>query len=345
MCPIAARGDNNVPITDDDCAALLRRIARGIPTPEYVLDVNPFVHHAENLPEGILFLVNWQDPRNNEAGYWVETGRNTRISSESPTVDKTTMQFYEGRVPDGNITVWLMHIYKLDRTEQYTKWLCRRELDMVLWLANLARMEENNRGSSNESEVVNGNERKPPATSESSIQNNPFPDLGEFNYDDGYLELDDLIDYASSSSPENSSGVSVNSEYYLDSEVSSFREMPNDGNPGSHQRNVNRFMVSATRGSNQVLMRPPPGSEYNIDPHAKSKEIRTADPKNKGDGTLPAATTDRGGSQVGKKLEHVAGAREGNALTNAGPSNSSDRGKKGGCSLAKMGMKFLCFSP
>ncbi|XP_068653754.1 uncharacterized protein [Aristolochia californica] len=202
-------------------------------------------------------------------------------------------------------------------------------------------MEENHPASSNDFEVVNGNERRPSATSES--QYNPLSDLAEFYYDEpynfngeDYLEFNDLMDYPSSSSQKNSSAVSMNSDYYMDSEAS-FREMRNDGYP-EEERNVNR-MVSTTSGSIQVLMRPSPL----VSEHNKETNPMTTDPQNKGGLTHPAATTDRATSQETKKWKSVAEDAKGNAI--AGPSNSSSGGKRSGSSLAKMAMKFLCVSP
>ncbi|KAG9440907.1 hypothetical protein H6P81_021072 [Aristolochia fimbriata] len=344
MYPVAAPDENNASVTDDRRAALLRRIARGSPTPEDVLDVNPFVHHAENLPEDMLFLVNSPDRRHNEAGYWVDTGRNKRLTSTLPIVEKTTLQFYEGQAPDGNITVWLMHIYKLDCTEQYPKCLCMLDTDLELLLANLARTEENTPAFSNDSEVVSVNELRPPAASESSIRNIILRDHIDLDFiGEDYLELNDLAGYASSSSSENSSELSINSEYYLDSEEPSFREIRDDGYPDSGQRKVNRLVVSAPPLSDQVLIRLPPGSDGNKDFNPKNKENQNTDPQNKGHSTLPTGSADREASRDTKKPKHVADAHEGTAT--AGPSNSSGGDKKGGKGLAKMGKKFFCFAP
>ncbi|KAJ0982179.1 hypothetical protein J5N97_010434 [Dioscorea zingiberensis] len=129
--------------TDEDIVLFLGAWEFGDPIPTNVItEVDPLSIEPWNLPEGMLYLCSFNDPQiwksNSEiketsAGYWKSEGGVFRVSTSSFMVGrKTTREFYEGHMPFGKRTGWMMHEYQADQkacqgmmaTKEYSS-LCR----------------------------------------------------------------------------------------------------------------------------------------------------------------------------------------------------------------------------
>ncbi|KAJ0982170.1 hypothetical protein J5N97_010425 [Dioscorea zingiberensis] len=129
--------------TDEDIVLFLGAWEFGDPIPTNVItEVDPLSIEPWNLPEGMLYLCSLNDPQiwkgNSEiketsAGYWKSEGGVFRVSTSSFMVGrKTTREFYEGHMPFGKRTGWMMHEYQADQkacqgmmaTKEYSS-LCR----------------------------------------------------------------------------------------------------------------------------------------------------------------------------------------------------------------------------
>lgn len=264
----------------------------GAPHPENVLtdvDVDPYAVAPWNLPPNMLYFINSDHDialkgengiKATEGGYWFSS-----TWTQTPTMGRvTTKDFYGGKAPHGEKTDWVMKEYTMDKSLGSSS-LCKvfkhndgnhseerqqavaDDADGEFVEAMLLRMledEENISGFqrlSNTSQVPSRNKRGPPVMSASHLPN-LRPNFVWVPGDDDFLEEKDLVGTASSSSlsSENTwvSSMTLNDEYF-DPEA-----LLGELNPSiqdtTNRQNVDccRATGSASRGSHQVHVQPPP---------------------------------------------------------------------------------------
>ncbi|KAI3513194.1 hypothetical protein L1887_20521 [Cichorium endivia] len=86
----------------------------GKPLPSNVeFEVNPYQYLPQNLPGNLWYLCSVVK-KESEFGFWVETGNPCEIFSNSAIHGfRNTLNFYEGRAPQGRKTDWVMQEYRI----------------------------------------------------------------------------------------------------------------------------------------------------------------------------------------------------------------------------------------
>lgn len=255
----------------------------GKPIPMNVTsDVNPYKYKPSDLPVDLWYLCSGVN-KDAECGYWLETGEAHEIFSNSAIIGyRTTLHYYEGRVPHGRKTDWVMQEYKItdkcnNNMKKDHRSLCRvfladgKRSPCGHFIANIDVKISINLGPTT---VSNMNSRGHDSTRElmeKTMGNNTGsslmtmasqdPSLGNDNEMDcilrgDYFELNDLVDPVScSSSSTNSSCLSMTSDEYFDS-MALLQELDGDV---THQDITDlsvKFNLSAPVKSKEVIVHP-----------------------------------------------------------------------------------------
>ncbi|KAJ8645736.1 hypothetical protein MRB53_007484 [Persea americana] len=282
----------------DDTEMLLHldKMMHGAPHPQNVLtdvDVDPYAVAPWNLPPNMLYFINSDHDislkgengiKATEGGYWF-----SKTWTQSPTMGRvTTKEFYWGKAPRGEKTVWVMKEYTMDKFLGSSS-LCKvfkhnngndseerqqavaddaQGESVEAMLLRMLEHEENISGFqslSNMSQVVSGNRHGPPLISGSHLQNLRPPNYVWVPGEDDFLEEKDLVGSASSSpsSSENTwvSSMTLNDEYF-DPEAL-LRELTPSIQDTTNKQNVDccRATGSASLGAHQVHFQPPPSGK------------------------------------------------------------------------------------
>ncbi|KAI3513193.1 hypothetical protein L1887_20520 [Cichorium endivia] len=109
--PLAAENEH---WTDEGIFMSLLNLSTGKTLPSHVeFEVNPYQYRPEDLPGGLWYFCS-EVKKESEFGFWVETGEPCEIFSNSVIHGfRTTLRFYEGRVPHGGKTDWVMEEYRI----------------------------------------------------------------------------------------------------------------------------------------------------------------------------------------------------------------------------------------
>lgn len=123
--------------------------------------------------------------RATEAGYWKATGKDRKISTKSSMIGtKKTLVFYGGRAPQGRRTDWVMHEYRLDKTQ------CEAAAGVQDAFV-LCRVFKKN-----------GIEPRIGSSNEPSIQRNAFPSVMNSSFSDKMTKPDVVEDLSDKSYPQ-----------------------------------------------------------------------------------------------------------------------------------------------
>ncbi|KAI3762875.1 hypothetical protein L1987_53317 [Smallanthus sonchifolius] len=210
--PIAAENEY---WTDEAIFMSLFNLKRGKPLPLNVItDVNPYQYRPLDLPVDLWYLCSGVK-KDAECGSWVQTGDACEIFSNSAILgSRTTLQFYEGRAPDGRKTNWVMQEYRItERRDNETKdhrALCR------VFLADEYKPSSTHCIAYPDVKISSNSGPKTVSNVDSIGHENPS-DMDCILRGD-YIELNDIIDPGSrSSSFANSSCLTMTSDEYFDS--------------------------------------------------------------------------------------------------------------------------------
>ncbi|KAM7521096.1 hypothetical protein LguiB_020058 [Lonicera macranthoides] len=116
MCPpapVPPLADISLYWSDEELFTSLDKIIRGSPVPDNVIpDVNPYQIQPSVLPDGVWYLISSEEKKDAEHGFWKAKGEATDIFTNSTITGwRTTLEFYEGQVPNGRRTDWVMQEY------------------------------------------------------------------------------------------------------------------------------------------------------------------------------------------------------------------------------------------
>ncbi|KAL1564449.1 NAC domain-containing protein 41-like isoform X2 [Salvia divinorum] len=245
MCP-PARPPCEIGLywSDEQIISLLADYSPGSHLPDNVLeDSNPFLYPPFNLPEGMWYLVHSNMEKGLTNGFWKAKGEPCKVYSNNGINGwRTTLEYFEGLAPDGQLTNWLMQEYKITPNElsdkcspKASRLLCRVFLcgDDMMISQNCKHIIESKNLNPVKSIKPDTNvtsdqdtEHEPRANRESDVGTldvKPSSPPGDFSklecFSKGdFLELNDLVDPEShSSSSQNSSCPSKLSEEYFGS--------------------------------------------------------------------------------------------------------------------------------
>ncbi|XP_008806192.2 NAC domain-containing protein JA2-like isoform X1 [Phoenix dactylifera] len=320
-------------------------------------------------------------------GYWKSMDDLRILTSTPTVGRKTTREFYIGKAPHGNKTQWMMHEYQAEQKtrqginiEQDHCSLCRVFLQiderpnheeqhnsiiadaadgdyLECVLLNLLAQEENNlssRDAVNRSQMVGRDQQGQSVLSGASVTGPETDSSAEDVYatcdfsKGDYLELNDLYSPGtSSSSSDNSSLMSVNSDECFDADAL-LRDIENEHIPRVEEEHVDcRYSVSASIKSNQVVIRPPPGSVCRNSSSNLVVEGGTfANP-------IPERARTFGPSSSAYELSHnrkasTSGKSPGShsdqssSSSSCGSRTSQGRGSKTVGRIARLGKKYYC---
>ncbi|GJS49670.1 no apical meristem protein [Tanacetum coccineum] len=285
MCPstcIPLAAENEY-WTDEGIFMSLFNFKCGKPLPMNVTsDVNPYKYKPSDLPVDLWYLCSGVN-KDAECGYWFETGESREIFSNSAIIGyRTTLQYYEGRLPHGRKTDWVMQEYKItdkcnNNMKKDHRSLCRvfsadgKRSPYGHFIANIDVKISINLGPTTISNMNNREHVSTRQLMEKTMGNNTGPSLmtttsqvpflGKDTEMDcilrgDYFELNDLIDPVScSSSSTNSSCLSMTSDEYFDS-MALLQELDEDATHQDITVSSVKFNLSAPVKSKEVVIHP-----------------------------------------------------------------------------------------
>ncbi|CAI9281729.1 unnamed protein product [Lactuca saligna] len=265
ILPAAQLGDY---LTDEGICKFLMMIKNGSSSlPDYILpDVDPFQFSPANYPENMWYF--WAGrKRETEFGFWKSKGEACEIYS-TPSVSgfRKTLEFYEGKSPDGQKTNWVMQKYTV--TEKFISKPDPRALYKVFLV------DESISGRlSTKSQLLEKNVDDvagPSAMANDSPSGDflelddlavPLPrtpdsgDVGDYVPRGGdYLEMDDLATPLSrTTSATDSSCMTMTSEEYFDSEAL-MRELEDDNGVQEIQESKIQLNLSVPSKLKEVVI-------------------------------------------------------------------------------------------
>ncbi|WCJ35290.1 hypothetical protein M5689_016554 [Euphorbia peplus] len=344
--------------SNEEIFKFLEKISHGNPLPSNVIaDVNPYNYAPSNLPDGIWFLIRSKKNEDIEHGFWKVEGEACKLFSNSMVTGwRTTLEFYEGKVPNERKTDWVMQDYWVTHGEnskvKEIKSLCRVFLggeqgmdhekqqkmpsihissETVTHSAESAFLKAPSASSSSKikSTVEKDDETRDLAvTGEPDLVEMPLPDNDYFSRGD-YLELLDLDNPASpSSSSDNSSCVSMSSDECFDS-LALLQELDSEINQDLVHKDDNNCKLNISTSFKPIegVMAPAsPGSFIGI--RAASVDIQSPLP------ALPDDEKDMNNAMLQKTVRR----KHKEAAAAAGTSQNGGRKKK-------IKNKYLCFMP
>ncbi|KAH9692833.1 NAC domain-containing protein [Citrus sinensis] len=300
MCPPTASTPIDVDFasTDENLFGSLERMIRGSPLPCNVInDVNPYNHMPSNLPDGVWYLVCSKENTSAQHGQWRAKGETCEIFSNSYIIGwRTTLEFFEGQVPNERKTDWVMQEFRItqkrlygDKKEEDSSSLCRvflsgkqspnHEMQQKLFSANINNethshstelsfdkdKDDTRQVSIIRREVSNDGESRTSAVMERPTNHaeDNLPEADNFSEDD-FLELHDLDQPLSpSSSSDNSSGMTLSSDEYFD-HLALLQELEPCKNKGVGPENAEyKYSFSTSHTPNEVVIFP--GSLINVE--------------------------------------------------------------------------------
>lgn len=100
--------------TDEGIFMFLSNFKTGKPLPSNVdSEVNPYQYRPQDLPGDRWYFCSVVK-KDSEFGFWLETGEPMEIFSNSAISGfRTTLKFYEGKIPRGRKTDWVMQEYRI----------------------------------------------------------------------------------------------------------------------------------------------------------------------------------------------------------------------------------------
>nr|XP_043637786.1 NAC domain-containing protein 41-like [Erigeron canadensis] len=271
MCPSSCIPLAEEYWTDEGIFMSLLDFKNGKPLPSNVTsDVNPYLYRPSDLPADLWYCCSGEKA-DAECGFWQETGEACEIFSNSSIRGfRTTLQFYEGRVPHGRKTDWMMQEYRItekcNKQSKDSRVLCRVFLagetksSTKHCIANIDVKISINLGSETfvTSELPakamdkdTGPSLLDRRTSDPFLENDSEMDcilLGD------YMELNDLVNPRShSSSSANSSCLTMTSDEYFDS-IALLKELEEDIRNQETKDSSVRYNLSAPIKSTEVVI-------------------------------------------------------------------------------------------
>ncbi|XP_065848130.1 NAC domain-containing protein 67-like isoform X2 [Euphorbia lathyris] len=258
--------------SNEEIFEFLGKMSHGHPLPPNVIaDVNPYNYAPSNLPDRIWFLIRSKENEDIKHGFWKVKGEACKLFSNSMITGwRTTLEFFEGRVPDERKTDWVMQEYWVTHKGQgenskvkEISSLCRVFLGMdhqkqqkipSLHITTEALTQNaGSSGSTNKSTVEKDNETRNSAMTgelENYLVEMPPDNEGD------YLELLDLeYPLSPSSSSDNSSCISMSSTEWFDSAYL-LKELESEMNQDLAHKDTNcKFNISSSI-PNEVVMAP-----------------------------------------------------------------------------------------
>ncbi|KAL7081581.1 hypothetical protein ACP275_14G048900 [Erythranthe tilingii] len=195
--------------SDEEIVSFLGKLTTESDLPyNVVADSTPYQRPPSDLPEGTWYLVHPNEKKESVYGFWKAKEETREIYSNSVFIGwKTTLEYFEGQIPHGKRTDWLMQEYAItqnktcDKDEQKeSKLLCR-----VFFCG----------GPSSEIESTEMNNFEVGEFSEVAVDEES--NLLECLFTGDFLELNDLIDPQLHYSSSWNSTCSKWSDEYFDS--------------------------------------------------------------------------------------------------------------------------------
>ncbi|XP_042064850.1 NAC domain-containing protein 41-like isoform X1 [Salvia splendens] len=371
MCPPAQPTPCEIGFywSDEQIILLLADYSPGSRIPDNVLDdSNPFQSHPRNLPDGMWFLVHSNEKKGMTDGFWKAKGEPCKVYSNNGINGwRTTLEYFEGLAPDGQLTNWFMQEYKISPNElgdkcspKASRLLCR----VFLCGDDISRSKMISQNCKNIIESKNLNpvksikpdanvtsdqdmEHEPRANRENDVGTlamasdvKPSSPPGDFSEGEcfsrgDFLELDDLQDPEShSSSSQNSSCPSKLSEEYFGSDhfgSSDFlRDLEEEVEKSCREEQFSRscHRFSAQIVQNNVVLQPAlPGSSVVYD-SVRGDVAETPS-------TSPGADETSNDKKVHSKAEGAASTSNG---------ATREEKKSGGSSRINKFKTYFCFA-
>ncbi|KAL8466607.1 hypothetical protein ACS0TY_035600 [Phlomoides rotata] len=340
MCPSVQ--PPHLEINDEQIISLLAEYTPGSLLPDNVLeDLNPYQLPLSNLPEGIWYLVDSNEKKESAHGFWKARGEACMVYSDDTISGwRTTLEYFEGTAPDGQITDWLMEEYGITKMKfsakdmpKESRLLCR----VFLCCEQKTKSEMVSRNCKND--VASGHDSGTVSKAEEyevgevpAIASSPPQDLWESECiaRGDFLELDDLEDPLShSSSSQNSSCTSKSSDEYFDSSAF-LRDIEAEENKFSQGQSSSRYDFIASAEPIAVTLQPAVfGSVTRDCPTTDEIEVSTAS----GETSHERST----------KRQNPESRNEGESTSSSNSKNEGDK-KKAGTSRLKKLKTYFCFA-
>ncbi|KAK6245368.1 hypothetical protein SCA6_008458 [Theobroma cacao] len=357
--PAASRPADNIDFncTYEEFFTWFNKYTSGSPLPSNVIDDNPYRYRPQNLPKNFWFLISSNENIDVEHGFWETKEEAREVFSNSDIIGwKTTLEYYEGQVPYGRKTEYVMQVFSItqkilsdDNEKKEKSSMCRLSLfhEMQKTVCS-AGVETETRNHLTQPPVLDANSSTRRVSSSNPEVNKhdavagrlPVPEhhgenlneMDSFSGGVGFLELDDLNSPASpSSSSDNSSAMSLSSGECFDA-MALLQDLED---PVIEQKDEGKKLnVSASKKLDEVVIVPPTlGSVVSVEGSnsGSDESFKTA-------GSAPVSAS-----------KHAKGDQRGE-----GPSSSPDghmAASAGGRKrvpfrgMKKLRKKYLCFMP
>ncbi|XVF73698.1 hypothetical protein PTKIN_Ptkin13bG0003400 [Pterospermum kingtungense] len=135
MANLTASPPANIGITCtvEELFISFNKLTSGSPLPSNVIDVNPYTYEPQNLPDDVWFLIGLKENTDMQHGFWNTIEETCEVFSNSDIIGwRTTLEYYEGQVPNEHKTDWVMQVYSItqkrlcdDNERKETSSLCR----------------------------------------------------------------------------------------------------------------------------------------------------------------------------------------------------------------------------
>ncbi|GAV59631.1 NAM domain-containing protein, partial [Cephalotus follicularis] len=110
----------DVNCTNEEIFMHLEKMMSGSPPPRNVMtDVNPYKLNPSNFADGMWYFVCREEKVATVHGVWIAKGEACELFSNSFIIGRmTTLDYYEGQVPHGHKTNWVMQEFKITEKRQ-----------------------------------------------------------------------------------------------------------------------------------------------------------------------------------------------------------------------------------